>query len=61
LASARVLEKVGMRREAQLRENMWMRGRWRDSVIYAVLDREWSELRGRDASKRKEKDAAGVA
>jgi ribosomal-protein-alanine N-acetyltransferase len=61
LASARVLEKVGMKREARLRENMWTRGKWRDSMIYAVLDREWSELRGRDATKRKEKGAAGVA
>jgi len=60
-ASARVLEKVGMKREAQLRENKWMRGKWRDSVIYAILDREWSELRGRDSTKRKEKEAAGVA
>jgi RimJ/RimL family protein N-acetyltransferase len=50
LASARVLEKVGMKREAQLRENIWNRGKWRDSVIYAILDREWSELRGRDAA-----------
>jgi RimJ/RimL family protein N-acetyltransferase len=40
-ASARVLERLGMRREAHLRENEWVKGEWQDEVIYAMLDREW--------------------
>ena len=41
IASWRVLEKIGMRREGHLRENAWVKGEWVDSLIYAVLDREW--------------------
>ena len=40
-ASARVLERLGMRREAQLVENELVKGEWTDEVIYAILDREW--------------------
>ena len=45
LASARVLEKLGMRREAHFREDARLRGRWRDSYLYAVLEQEWRERR----------------
>jgi len=48
LASARVLEKVGMRREAHFRGDTRLRGRWRDSYLYAVLEQEW---RGRRESR----------
>jgi RimJ/RimL family protein N-acetyltransferase len=41
VGSWRVLEKLGMRREGHLRENAWVKGKWVDSLIYAVLDREW--------------------
>lgn len=37
-ASARVLEKVGMRREGHLRQNVLVRGVWRDSLLYAILE-----------------------
>jgi RimJ/RimL family protein N-acetyltransferase len=40
-ASAHVLEKLGMRREAHFREHQQFRGRWWDTLIYAVLDHEW--------------------
>jgi RimJ/RimL family protein N-acetyltransferase len=40
-ASAQVLEKLGMRREAHLIENEWVKGEWQSEVIYAMLDREW--------------------
>jgi ribosomal-protein-alanine N-acetyltransferase len=43
--SARVLEKLGMRREAHFREHQWFKGRWRDTLVYAVLDREWHGAR----------------
>ena len=39
--SARLVEKLGMRREARMRELRFMRGRWSDSWLYALLDREW--------------------
>jgi len=39
--SSRLMERLGMRREAHLRENWWLKGEWCDSWIYAVLDRDW--------------------
>jgi RimJ/RimL family protein N-acetyltransferase len=41
LGSARVLEKLGMRREAHLVENEWVKGEWQSELIYALLDRDW--------------------
>ena len=42
VASRRVLEKCGMRRECTLRHNMRIRGEWRDSYLYEILVDEWS-------------------
>lgn len=42
-ASYRVMEKLGMRREAHFIEDMWFKGEWSDSYVYAILDREWRE------------------
>ncbi len=39
--SAGVLERLGMRREAHLKENEWVKGEWTDEDIYAVLVSEW--------------------
>jgi RimJ/RimL family protein N-acetyltransferase len=41
-ASARVLEKLGMRLEAHFVENEWVKGEWQSELVYAVLEREWS-------------------
>ncbi|MBI1800009.1 MAG: GNAT family N-acetyltransferase [Chloroflexi bacterium] len=41
VASARVLEKLGMTREGRLREREWIKGRWWDALLYSILDREW--------------------
>jgi [ribosomal protein S5]-alanine N-acetyltransferase len=41
LASAHVLEKLGMRLEGRLRENEYYKGRWWDTLMYGMLDREW--------------------
>jgi RimJ/RimL family protein N-acetyltransferase len=41
LASARLLERLGMRREAHLIESLWFKGRWSSEYWYAVLRREW--------------------
>jgi RimJ/RimL family protein N-acetyltransferase len=42
VASTRVLEKLGMRREAHLVENEWVKGEWQSEVIYALLAREFT-------------------
>ena len=41
LASARVLEKLGMRKEGHLIENEWVKGEWQSEAVYALLAREW--------------------
>ena len=38
LASARVLEKTGMQREGLVRHEAFVRGQWRDSYLYAILE-----------------------
>jgi [ribosomal protein S5]-alanine N-acetyltransferase len=43
IASARVIEKVGMRREGYFRKNTWEKGKWCDTLLYAILESEWSE------------------
>lgn len=40
-ASSRVLEKLGMRLEARLVENEWVKGEWQSELDYAILEREW--------------------
>jgi ribosomal-protein-alanine N-acetyltransferase len=41
LGSAHVLEKLGMHLEGRLRENEYYRGRWWDTLMYAILADEW--------------------
>lgn len=36
-----VMERLGMRREGRLEENVMVKGEWRTSYLYAILDREW--------------------
>ena len=40
-ASRGVLEKVGMKQEALLRRNAFVKGEWRDDACYGILRREW--------------------
>lgn len=40
-ASANVLQRLGMRREAHLIQNELVKGEWTDEVIYAMLADEW--------------------
>ena len=44
-ASGRVLEKIGMRQEAYLRENEWFKGQWSDEIDFAILAAEWRAAR----------------
>jgi RimJ/RimL family protein N-acetyltransferase len=39
--SYRVMEKLGMRREAHFRKDVMEKGEWRDSYLYAILSEEW--------------------
>jgi ribosomal-protein-alanine N-acetyltransferase len=39
--SVHVLEKLGMRQEGRLRENEFYKGRWWDTLMYAILAEEW--------------------
>ncbi|MBZ0188838.1 MAG: GNAT family N-acetyltransferase [Candidatus Obscuribacterales bacterium] len=41
VGSQRVLEKCGMRREAHYKQDMLIKGQWRDSFFYAILQEEW--------------------
>jgi RimJ/RimL family protein N-acetyltransferase len=41
LASARLMERLGMRREAHLVENELIKGEWTDELVYAMLEQEW--------------------
>jgi RimJ/RimL family protein N-acetyltransferase len=43
--AARVLERVGMRREGHFVENIWFKGEWADEYQYAMLEREWRTQR----------------
>jgi RimJ/RimL family protein N-acetyltransferase len=40
-ASIRVMERLGMRREAHHVESMWLKGEWVGSIVYAILEDEW--------------------
>jgi len=40
VSSARILDKIGMRREGVLVKNWMVRGNWRDAFLYAMLDSE---------------------
>jgi RimJ/RimL family protein N-acetyltransferase len=39
--SIRLMERIGMRREAHLIENEYLKGEWTDELDFAVLAREW--------------------
>ncbi|RNI31097.1 GNAT family N-acetyltransferase [Rufibacter latericius] len=43
--SFRIMEKLGMRREAHFRENIFIKGHWCDSYVYALLDHEWKIIK----------------
>jgi RimJ/RimL family protein N-acetyltransferase len=42
-ASIRVMERLGMRREAHHLESMWLKGEWVGSMVYAMLEPEWRQ------------------
>ena len=44
-----LLERLGFRREAHLRQSLWFKGRWADEYLFAILRDEWLARRGREA------------
>ena len=47
--SAAVLERLGMRREALLVDNEWVKGEWTSELDYALLADEWAANRSSSA------------
>ena len=43
LASQRVLEKTGFKKEGVVRKSLFARGEWRDMILYSILREEWKE------------------
>ncbi len=41
-ASAALCRRLGMRQEACFLEDVWFKGEWADTAIYAILAREWA-------------------
>ncbi|WP_197320831.1 GNAT family N-acetyltransferase [Saccharomonospora sp. NB11] len=41
-ASSRLCERLGMRHEALHHADMWLKGHWEDSSVYAILRHEWA-------------------
>lgn len=47
-ASQRVSEKVGLRKEAEFKQDYWYKGRWSDSTMFGMLNSEYYEKRDSD-------------
>jgi RimJ/RimL family protein N-acetyltransferase len=43
VASQKVLEKVGFKKEGTIRKNLFVRGEWRDAYLYSILREEWKD------------------
>lgn len=42
-ASAKVMERLGMRQEAHFREHAMVKGQWDEELIYALIEDEWRD------------------
>jgi RimJ/RimL family protein N-acetyltransferase len=47
--SAALCRRLGMREEAHHLEDLWFKGEWGDTLIYAILDREWAPRRAEES------------
>ena len=43
IASKKVLENNGFKKEGTIRKSMFIRGEWRDLTLYSILREEWKE------------------
>jgi RimJ/RimL family protein N-acetyltransferase len=41
LASLKLLERLGFRKEAHFVKSLWFKGEWADDVVYGLLEEEW--------------------
>jgi RimJ/RimL family protein N-acetyltransferase len=41
VTSIRLLERIGMRKEAHFVKSLWFKGEWVDDVVFAILATEW--------------------
>ncbi len=48
VSSARVLQRLGMQLEGRLRENEYFKGRWWDTLMFAILKQEWQSQKHAD-------------
>jgi RimJ/RimL family protein N-acetyltransferase len=46
LASARLMERLGLRHEGRFIDSLWLKGEWRNEDWYAILRREWKKSPG---------------
>jgi RimJ/RimL family protein N-acetyltransferase len=43
LASQKVLEKAGFKKEGVMRKYLFIRGEWRDACLYSIIREDWKE------------------
>jgi ribosomal-protein-alanine N-acetyltransferase len=43
IASQRVLEKAGFKREGLVRRSVFIKGKWEDGFLYSILREDWKE------------------
>jgi aminoglycoside 6'-N-acetyltransferase len=51
-ASARLLERVGFRREGRRRAHTWIKGEWTDDLLFGLLADEWRAARAGEGADR---------
>ncbi|MFH8626549.1 GNAT family N-acetyltransferase [Streptomyces vietnamensis] len=51
-ASARTLLRAGMTEDGRIRDHVFVRGAWRDSITYSILEHEWAPIDDLDAANR---------
>ena len=54
-ASVRLCLRLGMREEAHFVEDLFVKGRWEDTGVYAMLDREWPAAKVRTRERRQQR------
>ena len=49
VASVALLERLGLRREGHFRQSVWLKGKWEDEFLYAMLQEEWWTMHSTNA------------
>lgn len=57
-ASAHVLDKLGLQLEGRLREDEYFKGRWWDTLVYAILEHEWLAVREQEQTESEERHSS---